>query len=109
MERGRSQFISSHLLYHHESCLFVLPLAEFWVEVSLLGDSPPLGGGLLVRQQDEGNIRVCTVLGAGLQGSVGIQRSHSQHVLVLSAPGQKCDDKEVTCHINQSIYRDLQE
>lgn len=27
----------------------VLPLVEFWVEVSLLGGSSPLGGGLLVR------------------------------------------------------------
>lgn len=51
--------------------LFVLPLIEFWVEVSLLGGGSPLGGSLLVRQQDEGNIRVCTVLGAGRQGSVG--------------------------------------
>lgn len=52
--------------------LFALPLVEFWVEIPLLGGGSPLGGGLLVRQQDEGNIRVRTVLGAGRQGSVAI-------------------------------------
>lgn len=35
------------------SHLFVLPLVEFWVEVSLLGGGSPFGGGLLVGQQDE--------------------------------------------------------
>ncbi len=73
------------------SRLFVLPLVEFWVEVSLLGGGSPLGGSLLVRQQDEGNIRVCAVLGAGRQGSVGIWRSHSQDVWEQSSPGEKCD------------------
>lgn len=68
-ERGQTTMFPSSLsqAFH----LFVLPLVEFGVEVSLLGGSPPLGGGLLVRQQDEGHIRVCPVLGAGCQRSVG--------------------------------------
>lgn len=70
----KSTLKSSHFLPHHESNFPVLPLAEFWVEVSLLGGSPPLGGRLLVRQQDEGDIRVCPVLRAGCQGSVGSQQ-----------------------------------
>lgn len=83
------------------SRLFVSPLVEFWVEVSLLGGSSPLGGSLLVRQQDEGNIRVCTIFGAGCQGSVG--RTQTQRVLVPSAPGRTFDCKELKSH------RDLQE
>lgn len=49
--------------------LFILPLIEFWVKVSLLGGSSPLGCCLLVRKQNEVNIGVCTILGAGSEGS----------------------------------------
>lgn len=47
-----------------------LPLVKLGVELPLLGGGSSLGGGLLVRQQDEGNVRVSAVLGAGCQGSV---------------------------------------
>lgn len=98
-EKGGSAIILTPPQLSRASHWFVWPLVEFRVEVSLLGGSSPLSGSLLVRQQDEGNIRVRTVLGAGCQGSVGEQRSQSQHVLVEGAPGQKCDGKEVTCVI----------
>lgn len=62
--------------------LFVLPLIKLWAEVFLLGHSFPLGGGLLVRQQDEGNIRVCAILGTRYQCSVSIKRSHPQRMMV---------------------------
>lgn len=38
---------SSHLLRRYSHFL-VLPLVEFWIEVSLFGGGSPLGGGLLV-------------------------------------------------------------
>ena len=66
----------------------VLPLIEFWVEVPLLGGGSSLGGGLLVRQQEEGNVRVSAVLGAGCQGSEGVQTS--QYTMVPTVPEQKC-------------------
>lgn len=52
---------------------FRSPLVELWVEVPLLGGGPPLGGGLLVRQEDKGHVRVGAVLGAGRQGSEGVK------------------------------------
>lgn len=52
---------------------FRSPLVELWVEVPLLGGGPPLGGGLLVRQEDKGHVRVGAILGAGRQGSEGVK------------------------------------
>lgn len=85
----KSLFSSLKIWLSH---LFVLPFIEFWIEVSLLGGGSSLGGCLLVRQQDEGNIGVGAILGAGCQGSVGAQRSQTQRVVVQSAPSRKCKD-----------------
>lgn len=52
---------------------FRSPLVELRVEVPLLGGGPPLRGGLFVRQQHKGHVRVGAVLGAGCQGSAGVK------------------------------------
>lgn len=44
---GGGQLASSPHPRHYSQFL-VLPLVEFWVEVSLFGGCSPLGGGLLV-------------------------------------------------------------
>lgn len=67
-------------------CLF-LPLVKLRVEVPLLGGRPPLGGTLLVGQQDERDVRVRAVLGAGCQGSEGGKRSQGQNVLGTEGSG----------------------
>lgn len=55
-----------------------IPLIELWVEVSLLGGCLPLTGALLVRQQEQADVRVCPVLGTRGQGPVGyMARSHA--------------------------------
>lgn len=49
VERDWGGQLASSPLPRHYSQFLVLPLVEFWVEVSLFGGRSPLGGGLLVR------------------------------------------------------------